>query len=96
MPRVLLSERALADLERLADFLIQVEPGRADGALATILDALGVLERHPLMGRPIDGVLRELVVGHGRSGYVALYRHRPRLDRVEVLALRHQREAGYG
>jgi plasmid stabilization system protein ParE len=54
-----------------------------------------ILERHPYIGRPVRGPLRELVISHGRTGYVALYRVAPRLDRVEVLAIRHQREAGY-
>ncbi|MGB7989872.1 MAG: type II toxin-antitoxin system RelE/ParE family toxin [Candidatus Methylophosphatis roskildensis] len=54
-----------------------------------------ILQRHPLIGRPLEGALRELVIFHGDGGYVPLYRFRPRLDRVEVLAVRHQREAGF-
>ncbi|RPH65353.1 MAG: type II toxin-antitoxin system RelE/ParE family toxin [Burkholderiales bacterium] len=90
------SARALADLERIVEFLREIESGNADAALATVLDALTVLERHRLIGRPVDEALRELIIGYGRAGYVALYRHRRRLDRVEVLAVRHQRETGYG
>jgi plasmid stabilization system protein ParE len=40
--------------------------------------------------------VRELVSSYGRTGYVALYRVTLRRRRVEVLAIRHQREAGYG
>jgi plasmid stabilization system protein ParE len=49
------------------------------------------------MGRPLDDMpeLRELIIGFGESGYVALYRHEPDDDAVYVLAFRHQREAGY-
>nr|WP_269147108.1 hypothetical protein [Sphingomonas melonis] len=36
-----------------------------------------------------------MVIGFGSSGYVALYRHDLADDAVYVLALRHQREAGY-
>jgi len=39
--------------------------------------------------------MRELVISSGATGFVALYRHRPVLDRVEILAVRHQREAGF-
>ena len=55
------------------------------------------LRTTPDIGRPFDGEegLRELVIGFGSSGYVALYRHDPADDAVYVLALRHQREAGY-
>ncbi len=36
---------------------------------------------------------RDLLIDFGDSGYVALYRHAA--GQVTVLALRHQREAGY-
>jgi hypothetical protein len=39
--------------------------------------------------------LRELVISHGESGYIALYEHAPAEDLVRVVAIRHQREAGY-
>lgn len=96
MPRVALSARAFDDLQRTQDFLIEHDPRSASAAIAVILDAFSVLERHPFVGRPVEGDLRELVIAFGAAGYVALYRVRTRVDRVEILALRHQREAGYG
>lgn len=96
MTQAVMSARALADLERIADFLREAPAGNPGEALEAILDALTVLERHPQIGRPVDAALRELVIGRGRSGYVALYRHGLGPDRVEVLAVRHQREAGFG
>jgi plasmid stabilization system protein ParE len=95
MPRVLLVPGALEDLERIQDFLGEHQPARAAAALEVILDALSILERHPAIGRPVDGALRELVISFGATGYVALYRVRPS-GTVEVLAVRHQSEAGYG
>jgi plasmid stabilization system protein ParE len=47
------------------------------------------------MGRPAEADLRELVISRGKSGYIALYRYDGERDRVLVLAVRHQREAGY-
>jgi len=35
------------------------------------------------------------VISRGRSGYLALYRYDEDRDRVLVLTIRHQREAGY-
>lgn len=96
MARVVASAHALDDIDRLADFLQASNPGAAAAALVGIADALGVLERHPLIGRSLEGPLRELVISFGETGYVALYRFHPATDHVEVLALRHQREAGYG
>jgi plasmid stabilization system protein ParE len=89
------SGRALADLDRLLDFLAAVDPAAALAAAAVIVDAVKILERHPHIGRPVRGRLRELVISQGRTGYVALYRVTPRRERIEVLAIRHQREAGY-
>jgi len=39
--------------------------------------------------------LRELVISRGCTGYVALYRFEEDQDAVLILAIRHQREAGY-
>jgi plasmid stabilization system protein ParE len=89
------SARALADLDRLFDFIAATDPAAAIHAGEVILDSVRILERHPYVGRPVRGPLRELVISYGRTGCVALYRVAPRLDRVEVLAIRHQREAGW-
>lgn len=96
MPEIVYSESALADLDRLFDFLASHDPAIAAEAAALIADAVAVLARHPYLGRPVRGMLHELVISHGRTGHVALYRVSVRHDRVEVLAVRHQREAGYG
>jgi len=54
-----------------------------------------ILARHPLIGRPVDEGLRELVISFGKTGYVAPYRFVPQRDEIRVLALRHQRELDY-
>ena len=41
------------------------------------------------------GKFRELMISQGRSGYLALYHYMPSRQLIRVLALRHQREAGY-
>lgn len=38
---------------------------------------------------------RELLIGRGSHGYVALYRYIPLIDTALILAVRAQREAGY-
>lgn len=95
MAAIFYSARALADLDRLFDYLAAIEPGAAVDAAEVIVDAIRVLKRHPHIGRPVRGRLRELLISYGRTGHVALYRVSPRRDRIEVLAIRHQREAGY-
>jgi plasmid stabilization system protein ParE len=89
------SEQALADLERLSDFLLPIDPQAAQATAKLVFDALKILQAHPEIGRKGPHGQRELVISRGRTGYLALYRYLPRSDQVLVLALRHQREAGY-
>jgi hypothetical protein len=44
----------------------------------------------------VRGALRELVISSGKTGYVVLYQLQRGLDEVPLLAVRHQREAGFG
>jgi len=48
-----------------------------------------------MIGRPVEEGLRELVISRGKSGYVALYEYFEKEDVVLVVAVRHQREAGF-
>jgi plasmid stabilization system protein ParE len=89
------SERALRDLERLLDFLEQEAPEFALASGQLIVDATAALQRHPLIGQPAPQHLRELLISHEHTGYVALYRYLPALDRIDILAIRHQRECGF-
>lgn len=95
MAALIYSRRALADVEALVDFLMEQDAVAAGETFDLLSEAIAVLERHPLIGRPVEHGLRELVVSRGRTGYVALYRFREQEDVVLILAIRHQREAGY-
>jgi plasmid stabilization system protein ParE len=93
--QVVLAERARNDLDRLFDFLATEDPRAARNAITDIFDALGALERHPLIGRPLEDGVRALVISRGKSGYVALYDYCESADTVLILALCHQRESGF-
>jgi len=95
LARLIYAARALADLERLADFLIESDAAAAEATISLIEEAVATLSRHPVIGRPAEAGLRELVISRGRTGYVALYSFEPVYDVVLILAVRHQREAGY-
>lgn len=95
MARVEISERALADLERLFDFLAEEDPVRARKQVVSVRRALELLADHPLLGREAEEGRRELVLSRGRFGYIAKYRWLPVDDVVLILAVKHQREAGY-
>lgn len=83
---------ALSDLERLAAFLRDSDPGAAVETIPLILDGLKVLATYPFIGRPVEADRRELLVFRGRTGYLAQYSFRLAADEVVVLAIRHQRE----
>jgi plasmid stabilization system protein ParE len=90
-----LSEHAGSDLRRIHAFIANEDLRGADSAIELILDALNLLERHPLIGRVVTDSLRELIISHGNSGYIALYSYDAKRKRVLVKAIRHQREAGF-
>lgn len=95
MVKIFYSKLALTDLNRITDFLIAQQPGAVHSTLDLIDEAISLLVRHPLIGRSVEAGLRELVISHGRSGYVALYSFEQAYGLVNILALRHQRESGF-
>ena len=84
------------DIDRILDHLDRYEVENVASRIREIIQAIAVLDRNPLIGRPVEGDKRELIVGRRARGYVALYRYVAEIDTVFVLALRSQREAGYG
>lgn len=95
MTRLRLAARTQHDVERIVEHLRQHEVADIGARLAEMLGALQLLAQHPLIGRPVDDGLRELVIGKGSHGYVARYRYDPVKDEVRVAAVRSQREAGF-
>ena len=95
MPRVELAPEVLDDLDRFLRHLMRYEVADAPARIDEIIQALQVPCHSPLIGRGVAGGLRELVIGRGARGYVALYRFVAGIDTVFVLAIRSQREAGY-
>ena len=95
MTELVYTEQALQDLERLSDFLVDTDPQAAHDTAVLIFEALDILVHHPEIGRTVHFGQRELVISRGRTGYLALYRFLSHIDRILVLAVRHQRESGY-
>lgn len=94
MPQVIFTPRALQDLERLRAFLLPKNPEAAQRAAATIIQTIQHLSVHPEMGRLTeDSDQREILIEFGSTGYVARYHFDEQT--VAILAIRHQKEAGY-
>lgn len=94
MAQISYSSQALADLERISDFLSESGTNPLE-AIDLIDEAIAILSRHPFIGRQAEAGLRELVISRGRTGYVALYSYEAAQDVILVLAIRHQSEAGF-
>ena len=95
MSRIELAPEIAADFGRILDHVASHEAENPGQRIDEIVTALSILERNPLIGRPVANAKRELVIGRRSHGYVALYRYVPEMDTVFVLAMRSQREAGY-
>jgi plasmid stabilization system protein ParE len=96
MPRVIFAAAALRDLERLRAFLRLKSPSLAQRAGEAIVKGVQGLGAHPRMGRLVEDLpehYREWLIDLGDSGYVARYRIGG--DSVTILAVRHQKEAGF-
>ncbi len=96
MPRLIWTPAALRDVQRLYRFLAPKNPAAASRAVRAIREGVQLVAAQPGIGRPVDKMdpaYREWLIGFGESGYVALYRLDGEL--AVVLAVRHQREAGY-
>ena len=94
---IVFAEEALDDLEKIFDFNFERDPATALAHIDAVRSAVLILEAHPKIGRPIGAgsTLRELVISHGQSGYIALYEHAAADGLIRIVAVRHQREAGY-
>ena len=96
MPRLTWSPAALRDVQRLYRFLAEKNIDAARRAVNTIREGLKTIARQPGIGRPAEDMepeYREWPIEFGDSGYVVLYRYHKQA--AVILAVRHQREAGY-
>jgi len=96
MPQVILSAGAANDMNRLRGFLQSKNPQAAARAAQSIIKMIQRLEQHPQLGRPVEGMhgkIREVLIPFGRSGYLARYLYEGAA--VEIIAVRHMKEAGF-
>ena len=96
MPRLIWSPHALLDVQRLHRFLAEKDAAAARRAVRAIRQGVRVLAQQPGIGRPAEDMepeFREWPIDFGDSGYIALYRYDGAT--AVLLAVRHQRDAGY-
>jgi toxin ParE1/3/4 len=95
MARIELAPEVLDDFDRIIDHLTRFEVEDAPARISEITQAVKILTHSPLIGRPVKDGKRELVIGRGSHGYVALYCFVASIDTIFILAIRSQRESGY-
>ncbi|KRW64529.1 plasmid stabilization protein [Pseudomonas sp. TTU2014-096BSC] len=95
MTRVELAPELADDIERIVLHLTENAVPNPQSRIQAIISAIDILQHAPLIGHTTFGSNRELIIGKGSHGYVALYRYLEQIDTVFVLAIRAQREAGY-
>ena len=96
MPRLIWTEPALRDVQRLYRLLAGKNADSATRAVKAIRSGVKILAQHPEIGRPAEDMepeYREWLIDFGDSGYIALYRYDG--ETILIVAVRHQREAGY-
>ena len=94
MTAIVYTPQALDDLDRLEDFLLELDAPAARKIIPLIISAVETLRLHPNIGRRRGIQVRELVISRGKTGYIALYRYDEIRDVARILAIRHQREVG--
>jgi plasmid stabilization system protein ParE len=89
--KVALTPGALADMDRLDQFLREKNPAAADRMLEALNAGFTRLSTMPLAGRPVPAsTLRALIVRFGKGRYVCLYDMRD--QQVRVARVFHGRE----
>jgi plasmid stabilization system protein ParE len=97
MPSIKYSAQAIADLQRLHDFLATQDKEVAKRAVTVIRDTLQKISIMPERFRPVEGKIyhREAIIDFGSSGYIARFRHLPNGD-ITVARIKHQKEDDFG
>lgn len=93
------SDEAQEDIERLHDFLSDIDMRLAEKAIGEIFKGYEFLKIFPQSCRLAKfnepgSVYRELIVNFGKSGYLVLFEINDE-ETLTIIAVRHQRESGY-
>lgn len=93
MASVEITQRVLADLERLIEFIAAEDPHGASRQILSGRKAFEPLADHRQLGRAAEEGRRELILSQGRYGYIEKMRWLAAEDGLLMLAVRHPLEA---
>ena len=95
-PRLIWSPAALRDVQRLHRFLAEGTPRPRSERCGALREGTKLIAAQPGIGHPVPDFgtrVRERIIPFGESGYVLLCRLEG--ETAAIVAIRHQREAGY-
>lgn len=90
MHRIVLTERARADFDRLHAFIAAKSPRSAKRAKQRIIEGIDLLALFPHSGVVVKGDIRNAFIRFGRSGYVV--RYKIDADTVLITRMWHSKE----
>jgi len=92
MPQIILSAKAIRDLQRFRNYLRQFNEDAAQKAAVAIIETTNLLLTAPNLGKPLEDMpeYRQLIARFGAGTYTICYRLD--FDRVIIVAIKHSRE----
>jgi len=94
MPQIVYTEAFINDFERLFAFLNEKNPSAAQKLAALLEEKLEVLATIP-KAFAFFGEFRLYMLEFGSSGYAILYDYAENADKIIMLRMKHQKEAGF-
>jgi addiction module RelE/StbE family toxin len=92
MPQIVISSKATRDLQKIREYLQQFNAEAAQKAGREIIQAVTLLQAHPMLGKPLEDIpeYRELITPFGSGAYII--RYRVSFDMIVIIAIRHSKE----
>lgn len=92
MSQIILSAKALRDLQRFRSYLLQFNEDAAQKAAVTILETTNLLLTAPNMGKPLEDMpeYRQLIARFGAGTFTICYRLD--FDSIIIVAIKHSKE----
>mgnify|MGYP000134252658 FL=1 len=94
MPQIIYAPEFISDFERVYAFLAEKNPSAAQRLAKLLNEKLELLSSIP-KAFPFFGEFRIYLLEFGSSVYALLYDYDEELNRISLLRIKHQKEAGF-
>jgi plasmid stabilization system protein ParE len=92
MPQIILSAKAIRDLQRFRNYLLQFNEDAAQKAAVAIIETTNLLLTAPNLGKPLEDMpeYRQLITKFGAGIFTICYRLD--FDRIIIVTIKHSKE----